>query len=92
VPNYPASHGCVRIPTGFAKTLFGMTDRGLHVIIADAPVEPVKIEHVNLFAPLKPLPSEPLMSDIDLRPTVKRKTTGPYEVAMNSAEQAPDMT
>tara|TARA_R110002020_G_scaffold53596_5_gene149804 strand:+ start:1439 stop:2758 length:1320 start_codon:yes stop_codon:yes gene_type:complete len=90
VPDYPASHGCVRIPTGFAKTLFGMTDRGLHVIIADAPVEPVKIEHVNLFAPLKPLPSEPLMSDIDLRPTVKRKTTGPYEVAM--AEQAPDMT
>jgi Uncharacterized protein conserved in bacteria len=92
VPDYPASHGCVRLPRGFAKALFGMTEPGLHVVISDEPVEPVRIEHVNLFAPLKPLPSEPLLSDIDLRPTVKRKTPEPYEVAMNSAETAPDMT
>ncbi|HEX2147206.1 MAG TPA: L,D-transpeptidase family protein, partial [Pseudorhizobium sp.] len=82
VPNHPASHGCIRLPRDFAKNLFGMTDRGVHVVISDAPVEPVSIQHVNLFAPLKPLPTEPLMSDIDLRPTVKRKTSGPYEVAM----------
>ena len=92
VPNYPASHGCIRIPPGTAKAVFDMTTRGLHVVISDEPVEPVSIEHVNLFAPLKPLQSEPLLSDIDLRPTVKRKTSGPYEVAMNSAEEAPDMT
>ena len=92
VPDYPASHGCIRMPQGFAKTLFGMTERGVHVVISDAPLEPASITHANLFVPLKPLPSEPLMSDIDLRPTVKRKTTGPYEVAMNSAETAPDMT
>ncbi|MFN7024443.1 MAG: L,D-transpeptidase family protein [Pseudorhizobium sp.] len=92
VPNYPASHGCIRLPREFAKKLYGMTDRGVHVVISDAPVEPIRIAHVNLFAPLKPLPSEPLMSDIDLRPTVKRSTSGPYEVAMNSAEQSPDMT
>ncbi len=92
VPNYPASHGCIRLPREFAKKLYGMTERGVHVVISDAPVEPVKIAHVNLFAPLKPLPTEPLLSDIDLRPTVKRSTSGPYEVAMNSADQAPDMT
>lgn len=92
VPNYPASHGCVRLPPGFAKTLFDMTQRGVHVVVSDAPVEPLRIAHVNLFAPLKPLQTEPLLSDIDLRPTVKRKTSGPYEVAMNSAEETPDMT
>ncbi len=91
VPNYPASHGCIRLPREFAKKLYGMTERGVHVVISDAPVEPIKIAHVNLFAPLKPLPTEPLMSDIDLRPTVKRTTSGPYEVAMNSPGQAPDM-
>jgi hypothetical protein len=84
VPNYPASHGCVRIPPGTAKNLFDMTDRGIHVVISDAPVVPVKIEHANLFKPLKPLPSAPLMSDIDLRPTAMKKTSdGPVEVAMN---------
>ena len=24
-PGYPASHGCIRLPTAFARTLFGMT-------------------------------------------------------------------
>ncbi|MCJ8518924.1 peptidoglycan hydrolase-like protein with peptidoglycan-binding domain [Pseudorhizobium tarimense] len=92
VPSYPASHGCVRIPSDFAKTLFGMTERGVHVVISDEQVIPVPIRHANLFEPLKPLPTEPLMSDIELRPTVKRKTSAPYEVAMNSAERSPDMT
>lgn len=92
VPDYPASHGCVRIPPAFAKMLFGMTERGVHVVVSDAPVEPVRIEHVNLFVPLKPLQTEPLLSDIDLRPTVKRKASEPYEVAMNGADQTPDMT
>ena len=27
-PGYPASHGCIRLPTGFARTLFGMTQLG----------------------------------------------------------------
>ncbi|MFB9951056.1 L,D-transpeptidase family protein [Rhizobium puerariae] len=91
VPNYPASHGCVRIPSSFAQTLFQMTERGVHVVISDAPVEPVPIEHANLFTPLKPLPTAPLLSDVDLRPTaMKRKPAGPVEVAMNSAGAGQD--
>jgi peptidoglycan hydrolase-like protein with peptidoglycan-binding domain len=83
VPNYPASHGCVRIPPGTAKALFDMTERGVHVVISDAPVAPVKIENANLFMPLKPLPSAPLLSDIDLRPTAMKKgASGPYDIAM----------
>lgn len=83
VPNYPASHGCVRIPPGTAKAIFDMTQRGVHVVISDEPVAPVKIAHANLFTPLKPLPTAPLLSDTDLRPTAMKKgTKGPYEVAM----------
>ncbi|SFB60967.1 L,D-transpeptidase catalytic domain [Rhizobium sp. NFR07] len=83
VPNYPASHGCVRIPPGTAKTIFDMTDRGVHVVISDAPVAPVKIDNANLFMPLKPSPNSPFMSDVDLRPTVMKKASdGPYRVAM----------
>ena len=32
--DYPASHGCVRMPDAFARQLFKMTDRGVHVLIS----------------------------------------------------------
>lgn len=35
VPNYPASHGCVRLPRAFAKQLYRYTDLGAHVIITE---------------------------------------------------------
>lgn len=34
-PGYPASHGCVRLPDGFAAQLFQVTERGGRVIVAD---------------------------------------------------------
>jgi hypothetical protein len=33
VPGYPASHGCIRLPWGFAKRLYGMTGSGTTVTI-----------------------------------------------------------
>ena len=32
-PGYPASHGCVRLPTKFAERLYGLTAMGTKVII-----------------------------------------------------------
>lgn len=43
VPGYPASHGCIRLPTAFAKLLFGITKLGLTVVITDAPDAPVTV-------------------------------------------------
>lgn len=59
VPSYPASHGCVRLPPSFAKKLFGLTERGGHVIVsASGWVEPYAIDHPNLFQPLPPAAEE----------------------------------
>ncbi|MCV6547016.1 MAG: L,D-transpeptidase family protein [Cohaesibacter sp.] len=51
VPRYPASHGCVRLPNSFAKTLFSLTERGAHVVIAEREVAPKPIQHQALFQP-----------------------------------------
>ncbi|MCT4655852.1 MAG: L,D-transpeptidase family protein [Cohaesibacter sp.] len=51
VPRYPASHGCVRLPNSFAKTLFSLTERGAHVVISQREVAPEPIAHKNLFQP-----------------------------------------
>lgn len=40
LPGYPASHGCIRLPAGFAKLLFGITKLGLTVVITDNPLVP----------------------------------------------------
>ncbi len=83
VPNYPASHGCVRLPSGFAKTLFSMTERGAHVIIADEDVAPVVVRHPFLFQPTTDVQ---ILSDVPLRPS--KKTTGPVELAMNNPDRS----
>jgi hypothetical protein len=35
LPGFPASHGCIRLPLAFAKSLFGVTMLGTPVIVAD---------------------------------------------------------
>lgn len=40
LPGYPASHGCIRLPSGFAKLLYGATKLGMTVVITDRPVTP----------------------------------------------------
>ncbi|PLK70760.1 hypothetical protein C0V73_08975 [Rhizobium sp. TH135] len=84
VPNHPASHGCVRLPNGFAKTLFQMTERGAHVIITDDPVAPRPMTHANLFTPRLPVDDGGLLSDVELRPGRVEAALKPVEVAMNS--------
>jgi hypothetical protein len=36
LPGYAASHGCIRLPTGFAKLLYGATQIGTPVMITDS--------------------------------------------------------
>lgn len=54
LPGYPASHGCVRLPMDFAQNLFGMTERGMHVVITDGEIAPLAITHTALPQPYVP--------------------------------------
>jgi hypothetical protein len=49
LPGYPASHGCVRMPYGFARSLFDTTRIGMRVIVAPGDVAPVEVAHPVLF-------------------------------------------
>ncbi|MET0362591.1 MAG: L,D-transpeptidase family protein [Sphingobium sp.] len=49
LPGYPASHGCIRLPTAFAKRLFGLTTLGVPVTIVDAKRRPlVKLQFADI--------------------------------------------
>lgn len=43
-PGYPASHGCIRLPTAFARELFELVPVGSPVIVADYPLQfPIRL-------------------------------------------------
>jgi len=51
LPGYAASHGCVRMPYGFAEKMFDKTRIGMRVIIAPNDAAPVEFSHTALFMP-----------------------------------------
>jgi hypothetical protein len=51
LPGYAASHGCVRMPFGFAEKLFDKTRLGMRVIISPIDSAPVEFSHATLFVP-----------------------------------------
>ncbi|MCO6186014.1 L,D-transpeptidase family protein [Rhizobium sp. L1K21] len=82
VPDYPASHGCVRLPAAFAKSLFEMTERGAHVIISDAEVTPQLLSGSALPKP-QIEEAVPMVSDAPLRASIGSSSNETVEVAMN---------
>jgi len=51
LPGYAASHGCVRMPYGFAQKLFDKTRIGMRVIISPNDAAPVEFSHAALLVP-----------------------------------------
>lgn len=52
VPGYRASHGCIRLPYSFARSLFGTTKLGSRVVVTGDETVPVAFDHPKLFKPL----------------------------------------
>ncbi len=49
LPGYPASHGCVRLPAAFAQKLYGITQVGTPVIIANDATHPAAVVDPGLL-------------------------------------------
>lgn len=84
VPDYPASHGCVRLPPKFAKALFGFTGIGAHVIISGGATTPVEVNHPNLLQPLLPRRQITAKTDIALAESVTRAIDAPPIVEVST--------
>jgi hypothetical protein len=77
VPGYPASHGCIRLPAGFATRLYGLTKVGARVIIARGDLAPYEINHPRLAGLVKQ-PDPPKSEGADM-------TSGAVVVATTGA-------
>jgi lipoprotein-anchoring transpeptidase ErfK/SrfK len=61
LPGYPASHGCIRMPTAFAVKMWSWTRMGARVIITPGAITPTNFSHPVLVAQ-KVVP-QPLIAD-----------------------------
>ena len=91
LPGYAASHGCVRMPFGFAEKLFDKVPIGTRVIISPNDAEPVEISHPALFVPKSeaiaaaPERAEALAREADEATKLAQQTKNAAVLAMKEA-------
>ena len=52
VPGHPASHGCIRMPSGFAEKMWGIGRLGMRVLVTPGEVSPQPAAHPRLPMPV----------------------------------------
>ncbi len=52
LPGYPASHGCIRLPHAYSRSLYSLTRLGTRVIVSGDDPAPTHFAHEDLFQPL----------------------------------------
>ena len=76
VPGYPASHGCIRLPLPFAKSLFAVTKLDQEVVILKDTSTPVKRNPPKPEPTVDPAPA-PLTGDPSADPSVTPLSSSP---------------
>jgi len=91
LPGYPESHGCVHLPMGFARALFGVTKLGATVVVAGDAADHMRTSNSSLLAPIDAMGGEvtpaPLDSDA-WRWTPEKATQGPLTIIVSKHDQA----
>src|SRR5215510_14878936 len=79
LPGHPASHGCIRLPTGFAERLFEATKLGMRVVIVRDDMRPISFAHPALFKP------GPIVSDVAAPAETSSITSAPIAMQLGAA-------
>jgi L,D-transpeptidase catalytic domain len=87
LPGYPASHGCIRLPSEFARRLFEVTATGMTVVVASSTSEMSDAAYPGFLAPRdpagQPLSSLPLMPSESLRWQPELAPEGPLSAVLS---------
>ena len=92
LPGYPESHGCVHLPTEFARRLFEASNMGMTVVVAKDGVALSSMAEPALLAPVrasdgKPANTAPLMDGDAFRWTPELAPAGPVSLVLSRADQ-----
>jgi hypothetical protein len=89
LPGYPESHGCVHLPYGFSRELFGITSLGATVVIDGNAADHVRTTETSLLVPfdgkgrrVKPA----VLGDQQFRWMPDRSLTGPMTIIVSKSD------
>jgi hypothetical protein len=83
LPGYAASHGCIRLPAGFARLLYGVTSLGMTVVITDEATQP-------RLAPTPPIlasGTEQVGQPGQIVWTPEKSPSGPVSIVVSAADR-----
>lgn len=92
LPGYPESHGCVHLPSEFARLLFDNSNMGMVVVVAQAGVDADAVVHPRALSPIDPStgaqrPLLPLPSGQTYAWQPELAPTGPISMLVSSSDQ-----
>ncbi len=87
LPGYPASHGCIRLPSEFARLLFDVSSHGMTVVVASHTSELAEAAYPGFLSPVgptgEPLTSLPLMASESMRWQPELGAEGPLSAVLS---------
>jgi len=88
LPGYPESHGCIHLPSEFARLLYDISPSGMTVVIASDATEPKSVSHPGYLAPVsltggQPLERIPLAATEEERWQPDLSPTGPVSIVLS---------
>jgi len=83
LPGYPASHGCIRLPKGFAQLLYRATKVGMTVVITDHAVTPRVAPTPEIV--LRGARDAPATQGFDWHPELS--SAGPVSIIVSAADR-----
>ena len=92
LPGYPASHGCIRLPSAFANELFRASSIGMTVVIAAERKDPEEVVHPAAISPVDPrsglaVEEAALGPDEDRRWNPEKSPKGPVAILVSAADR-----
>jgi L,D-transpeptidase catalytic domain len=92
LPGYPESHGCIHLPSEFARLLFEISPNGMTVVIGTEATSPEQVAHPGYLAPVKfvggqPVEPEPFAPTEDERWQPELSPSGPVSIVLSRGSQ-----
>ena len=92
LPGYPSSHGCIHLPSEFARRLFEVSPMGMTVVIANQQNDPSEVVHPASLSPVnakdgKAVKVPRLSTSEEFRWQPEKATEGPISIVMSGVDR-----
>lgn len=92
LPGYPSSHGCVHLPSEFARLLFEISTSGMVVVINNARSPTPEMSHLSMLSPVDPATGQEvevprLNPDEVFKWRPEQSPSGPVSVVISGADR-----